>query len=81
MGECHKLKELLEIKNAEIETLIVQNQKQRNNFEQEIATARLQFEVLKDKMVENEQHFDEMLGRQDQQFQNDRAQIEKHVRK
>jgi hypothetical protein len=53
-GEVEKLKELLDIKNAEIETLIVQNQKQKVNYEDEVNTVRMQFDILKEKMLENE---------------------------
>ncbi|CAD8175553.1 unnamed protein product [Paramecium pentaurelia] len=57
--EIEKLKGLLDIKNEEIKTLIDQNERLRTNYEKEIETITLQFHVLKEKMFENEQRFQE----------------------
>ncbi|CAD8093078.1 unnamed protein product [Paramecium primaurelia] len=57
--EIEKLKGLLGIKNEEIKTLIDQNERLRANYEKEIETITLQFHVLKEKMFENEQRFQE----------------------
>ncbi|CAK94616.1 unnamed protein product (macronuclear) [Paramecium tetraurelia] len=57
--EIEKLKGLLGIKNEEIKTLIDQNERLRANYEREIETITLQFHVLKEKMFENEQRFQE----------------------
>ncbi|CAD8107574.1 unnamed protein product [Paramecium sonneborni] len=65
--EIGKLKGLLEIKNEEIKTLIDQNERLRANYEKEIETITLQFNVLKEKMFENEQRFQE----ESQQMEND----------
>ncbi|CAD8108070.1 unnamed protein product [Paramecium sonneborni] len=65
--EIEKLKGLLEIKNEEIKTLIDQNERLRTNYEKEIETITLQFHILKEKMFENEQRFQE----ESQQMEND----------
>lgn len=52
-SELNKLKNLLEIKNAEIQTLIQQNKVQKRNFENELQTVRDENEALKDKILEN----------------------------
>ncbi|CAD8207520.1 unnamed protein product [Paramecium octaurelia] len=54
-SEIEKLKGLLDIKNTEIETLLLQNKRMRANFEEETQTIRSQFEILEQKMVRNEQ--------------------------
>ncbi|CAD8207449.1 unnamed protein product [Paramecium pentaurelia] len=54
-SEIEKLKGLLDIKNTEIETLLLQNKRMRTNFEEETQTIRTQFEILEQKMIKNEQ--------------------------
>lgn len=53
-SEIEKLKGLLEIKNAEIETLLQQNQRNKALYEDEIADLRAEIHLLKQKMVEQE---------------------------
>lgn len=52
-SELNKLKNLLEMKNSEILTLIVQNKNQKRNFENELQSVRDENEALKDKILEN----------------------------
>ncbi|CAD8118129.1 unnamed protein product [Paramecium sonneborni] len=53
--EIEKLKGLLDIKNTEIETLLLQNKRMRANYEDETQTIRNQYETFEQKTVKNEQ--------------------------
>jgi len=52
-SELNKLKNLLEMKNNEIQVLITQNKQQKRNFESELNTVRDENGALKDKLLEN----------------------------
>lgn len=52
-SELNKLKNLLELKNAEIQQLIQQNKAQKRNFDTEIQVVRDENEALKEKILEN----------------------------
>ncbi|CAD8206451.1 unnamed protein product [Paramecium pentaurelia] len=53
--EIEKLKGLLDMKNTEIETLLLQNKSMRANFEEEIQQIRKSNDNLEQKIVEKEQ--------------------------
>jgi len=52
-SELNKLKNLLEIKNNEIQVLIGSNKQQKRNFENEVQAVRDENAALKDKIMEN----------------------------
>ena len=51
-NEIQKLRTLLEVKNREIETLIQQNLRQKQNFEAENTELRVEIEALKNKVLD-----------------------------
>ncbi|KAM3140370.1 hypothetical protein pb186bvf_007530 [Paramecium bursaria] len=51
-SEIDKLKGLLEIKNTEIETLMLQNQKNKNLYEDQISDLRAEIQDLKNKIID-----------------------------
>ena len=53
-GEINKLRSLLEVKNREIETLIQQNMRLKQNYEAENTELRLEIESLKNKVLDLE---------------------------
>ena len=53
-GEINKLRSLLEVKNREIETLIQQNMRLKQNYEAENTELRLEIEALKNKILDLE---------------------------
>lgn len=54
ISEIDKLRHLLEIKNEEIETLLLQNQKQKNGFDLENHSLREEIMDLKEQYLQNE---------------------------
>ncbi|CAK66170.1 unnamed protein product (macronuclear) [Paramecium tetraurelia] len=74
--EIDKLKGLLEIKNAEIETLLGQNAKNKQMFEDQINDLRTEIQILKQKLLDQERQARLILetSLKDQQNQHQRDQ-------
>ncbi|CAD8110543.1 unnamed protein product [Paramecium primaurelia] len=74
--EIDKLKGLLEIKNAEIETLLGQNVKNKQMFEDQINDLRTEIQILKQKLLDQERQARMILetSLKDQQNQHQRDQ-------
>ena len=51
--ENHKLKDLIEVKNAELDQLSSKMNKQKNNYEDSISFTKKENEMLRNKMVES----------------------------
>ncbi|CAD8121506.1 unnamed protein product [Paramecium sonneborni] len=75
-SEIDKLKGLLEIKNAEIETLLGQNAKNKQMFEDQINDLRTEIQILKQKLIDQERQARMILetSLKDQQNQHQRDQ-------
>ncbi|CAD8157566.1 unnamed protein product [Paramecium octaurelia] len=75
-SEIDKLKGLLEIKNAEIETLLGQNAKNKQMFEDQINDLRTEIQILKQKLLDQERQARVILetSLKDQQNQHQRDQ-------
>ncbi|CAD8123175.1 unnamed protein product [Paramecium sonneborni] len=75
-SEIDKLKGLLEIKNAEIETLLGQNVKNKQMFEDQINDLRTEIQILKQKLIDQERQARMILetSLKDQQNQHQRDQ-------
>ncbi|CAK82652.1 unnamed protein product (macronuclear) [Paramecium tetraurelia] len=75
-SEIDKLKGLLEIKNAEIETLLGQNAKNKQMFEDQINDLRTEIQILKQKLLDQERQARVILesSLKDQQHQHQRDQ-------
>jgi len=54
-----KLKEVINSKNMEIESILLKNQKIKNNYEDSLSLLKKENEDLKDKLIETE-HISEM---------------------
>ena len=52
--ENHKLKDLIEVKNAELDQLSSKMNKQKNNYEDSISFTKKENEMLRNKMVESQ---------------------------
>lgn len=60
--EIRKLKKLLETKNVDIQQLIMQNSNQKKNFDQDSEDLKMEIQVLKEKLLENNKQNEEEVN-------------------
>ena len=69
-GEIHKLRNLLDVKTKEIEALIDQNKGLKRNFDDETHNLRVEINLLKDRIAENNEFANRELANLHDQLNN-----------